>query len=177
MGGFFKTILLPALVVSVLSSQQSSGAETGVDLWLTDPTGTARFEKQQSAPVFGHVADGKPVIAIDSSKTRQEIDGFGASLTGGSALHIVRMKASARTALLNELFGTDGTQIGISYLRVSIGASDLNERVYSYDDLPPGRTDPEMARFSLAPDQRDVIPVLKEILQIAPDVKIMVNPT
>ena len=59
---------------------------------------------------------------------------------------------------------------------MSIGASDLNERVFSYDDLPPGQVDPELNRFSLAPDRADVIPVLKEILKIAPDIKIMGSP-
>jgi len=33
----------------------------------------------------------------------------------------------------------------VSYLRVSIGSSDMNERVYSYDDVPAGETDAEMA--------------------------------
>src|SRR5205807_6574703 len=79
-------------------------------------------------------------------------------------------------APLKELFGTEGRGLGVSYLRVSIGASDLNRRVFSYDDLPPGRVDPELKGFSLAPDRADVIPVLKEVLKIAPDLKIMGSP-
>ena len=106
----------------------------------------------------------------------QTLDGFGFTLTGGSAMHIVRMDAASRDALLQELFASDGANIGVSYLRVSIGASDLNEHVFSYNDLPPGQVDPEMTRFSLDPDRADVIPVLKEILKIAPDTKIMGSP-
>src|SRR5262249_7524376 len=117
-----------------------------------------------------------PTIEIDQRKTYQAIDGFGYTLTGGSAGHIVRMDSRSRGALLKELFATDGTSLGVSYLRVSIGASDLNRRDFSYDDLPPVRDDPELARFSLAPDLEDVIPVLKEILRIAPDLKIMGSP-
>ncbi len=56
----------------------------------------------------------------------------------------------------------------MSYLRVSIGSSDMNDHVYSYDDVAPGEADPTLARFSLAPDKVDVIPVLKEILAIDP---------
>ncbi len=78
------------------------------------------------------------------------------------------MDAASRDALLKNLFATEGTSIGVSYLRVSIGASDLNERVFSYDDLPPGQVDHDMARFSLAPDRADVIPVLKEISEDRP---------
>jgi glucosylceramidase len=59
---------------------------------------------------------------------------------------------------------------------VSIGASDMNERVFSYDDLPQGETDVDMAKFDLGPDRADVIPVLKEILAIAPGIKILGSP-
>jgi glucosylceramidase len=88
----------------------------------------------------------------------------------------MRMGAAQRKALLKDLFTTGGDGIGVSYLRVSIGASDMNERVYSYDDLPAGETDAEMAKFSLGPDRADVIPVLKEILSIRPEVKILGSP-
>ena len=88
----------------------------------------------------------------------------------------MRMGAAQRSALLKELFTSGGDGIGVSYLRVSIGASDMNERVYSYDDLPSGETDPELAKFSLEPDRADVIPVLKEILAIRPGIKILGSP-
>jgi glucosylceramidase len=86
------------------------------------------------------------------------------------------MEPAARAALLRELFAADGTNIGTSYLRLSIGASDLNARVFSYDDLPPGETDPELKQFDLGPDRHDVIPVLKEILALNPDLKILGSP-
>src|SRR5262249_23163248 len=47
---------------------------------------------------------------------------------------------------------------------------------YSYDDLPAGQTDPEMAKFSLGPDLKDVIPVMKQILAINPQIKILASP-
>ena len=77
-----------------------------------------------------------PVINVDDKQTYQSVDGFGFALTGGSAMHIIRMNAESRAKLLHELFATDGDNIGVSYLRVSIGSSDLNEHVFSYDDLP-----------------------------------------
>jgi glucosylceramidase len=61
-------------------------------------------------------------------------------------------------------------------LRVSIGASDLNDHVYSYDDLPPGETDPDIQKFTLDPDRAEVIPILKQILSINPDIKILGSP-
>jgi glucosylceramidase len=153
-----------------------SNVHAQVDLWLTDPGGSARFEKQKTGLIFGAAENKNPTIEIDRKKTYQSIDGFGYTLTGGSAGHIVRMDAVSRADLLKELFATDGTSIGVSYLRVSIGASDLDERVTSYDDLPPGQVDPDLERFSLASDRAGLIPVLKEILKIAPDIKIMGSP-
>ncbi len=86
------------------------------------------------------------------------------------------MAPEARQAILKELFATDGNNIGVSYLRLSIGASDLDATVFSYDDLPAGQTDPTLAKFSLAPDQAHLIPVLKEILAINPNIKILGSP-
>jgi len=79
-------------------------------------------------------------------------------------------------ALLQELFGADGKDIGISHLRISIGSSDLNDHVYSYDDMPVGQRDPELAKFNLYPDRVEGIPILKQILAINPKIGILASP-
>ncbi len=117
-----------------------------------------------------------PVITIDTTVTYQEMDGFGFTLTGGSAMHISRMDEPHQQKLLQELFGLSKNDIGISYLRLSIGASDLNEAPYSYNDLPKGETDTALERFSLAEDTLYVIPILQKILKINPDIKLMGSP-
>ena len=86
------------------------------------------------------------------------------------------MDASSRSSLLNELFGDAANSIGVSYLRVSIGASDLNNSVFSYDDRPTGQTDNSLLNFSLSQDTLDLIPVLKQILAINPNIKILGSP-
>lgn len=146
-------------------------------LWLTTADRSALFEKQKQPYKFVAGTDPQqPTIEIFDKQTLQDIDGFGFALTWGSAQHLYHMEPATRKALLKELFGTKGNSIGISYLRVSIGASDLNEYVYSYDDLPAGETDPELKKFSLKDDEKYVIPVLKQILAIRPDVKIFGSP-
>ena len=152
-----------------------ASAQNKLQVWLSDPAKTIHFQ-EQTAQSFSAAKSSKPAISINAKKKFQEIDGFGFALTGGSAQHIVRMSAAARAALLKELFDTTGNNIGISYLRISIGASDLNEKVFSYNDLPAGETDPELKKFDLGPDKEDVIPVLKEILAINPHIKIMGSP-
>lgn len=59
---------------------------------------------------------------------------------------------------------------------MTIGASDLNSFVFSYNDLPEGETDFSLERFDLRQDKLDVIPVMKEILAISPDIKILASP-
>jgi glucosylceramidase len=77
---------------------------------------------------------------------------------------------------LKELFLTDDNGIGVSYLRVSIGASDLDDHVFSYCDLSPGQSDPQLKNFTLKEDEENLIPVLKEILALNPEMKIMGSP-
>lgn len=148
----------------------------GVAVWLTTGDKTALFQQQPGRLKFGTPNNTNPTIEVDETQKFQPIDGFGYCLTGGSAELLHQMGAAERAKLLRELFGTDGNNIGVSYLRLSIGASDLDAKVFSYDDLPEGQTDPELAKFSLAPDQPHLIPILKEILAINPSIKILGSP-
>ncbi|MGC1651351.1 MAG: glycoside hydrolase family 30 beta sandwich domain-containing protein [Candidatus Sulfotelmatobacter sp.] len=163
-----------ALLFSSLSLNAQQEREAR--MWLTTPDRTALVAPQAAALHFSPKAGQLPVLTVDDAQHFQSIDGFGFALTGGSAQLLMRMGAAQRAALLKELFTTGDNGIGVSYLRVSIGSSDMNERVFSYDDLSPGETDVEMAKFDLGPDRADVIPVLKEILAIRPEIKILGSP-
>lgn len=153
-----------------------NNTDSDVIAWMTSPQRNVLFQKQNLALNFVSSTNTDPAIVVDTTQTFQTIDGFGNCLTGGSAMVLNKMTQESRTALLRELFATDGNNIGISYLRVSIGASDLDDRVFSYNDLPAGETDPGMLRFSLDPDRINLIPVLKEILAINPGIKILGSP-
>jgi len=166
--------LFCGLLISCLSSNAQQEREAR--LWLTTPDRAAVVALQATSLHFSSETVQSPVLTVDDAQHFQTIDGFGFALTGGSAQLLMRMGAAQRTTLLKKLFTTGDDGIGVSYLRVSIGASDMNERVYSYDDLPAGETDAEMAKFSLGPDRADVIPVLKEILAIRPGIKILGSP-
>jgi glucosylceramidase len=167
---------IPALIAIAAFLFDPLALHAQVELWLTSPEEAARFEKQNVNLSFTDAAQTQSTIEVDENQTYQTIDGFGFCLTGGSASHLKQMSPGARTALLTELFSTEGTNIGASYLRLTIGASDLNERVYSYDDLPPAQTDPDLTKFSIAPDRQEVLPVLKEILAINPKLGLMASP-
>ncbi|GAA4209219.1 glucosylceramidase [Pedobacter jeongneungensis] len=166
--------LLAACIITC--SSFSAIAQNQADVWLTRADRSVLFTKQATGLSFSAAKNDYPTIVVNEKETFQSIDGFGYALTGGSAQHIIKMSAPARAALLKELFATDGNNIGVSYIRLSIGASDLNEKVFSYNDLPEGQTDLAQSKFDLGPDKMDVIPVMKEILAINPKLKIMGSP-
>jgi len=153
-----------------------SSNETDVNFWLTRADKSVRFERQNASLQFSSTSNGNPTISVDTTQTYQKMDGFGFALTGGSAYLINNLPDDQRSELLHELFGTDSTQIGVSYLRVSIGSSDLNRRPFSYNDLGEGQTDPDLSEFDLGPDKFTVLPVLQQILEINPDIKILGSP-
>lgn len=147
-----------------------------VDFWLTKADQSVKLQKQSGILAFRDSYNNYPNIEVTDSQTFQTVDGFGFSLTGGSAKVINSLNSDKKQALLQELFGTSNSSISISYLRISIGASDLDESVFSYNDLPVGQTDLNLTQFSLAPDMVNLIPLLKEILAINPTIKIMGSP-
>ena len=144
--------------------------------WHTKPDQSELLHKYTVEVKHRNYNTEYPVIKIDTSQKFQTIDGFGYTLTGGSAFLINQMNSAAQSSLLKELFGHQESSIGISYLRISIGASDLSKTVFSYDDLPKGQIDTSLLNFSLSQDTLDLIPLLKKILAINPKLKIMGTP-
>lgn len=163
------------LLISVGAVAQQNSGRT-IEAWVTKPDRSMLFEKQTETITFSNDTRGGIPIVIDEQHTMQSVDGFGFSLTGGSAELMIKMDKAERTKLLKDLFSTEGNAIGVSYIRLTIGASDLNSFVFSYNDLPEGETDFTLSKFDLAQDKNDVIPVMKEILAINPDIKIMASP-
>ena len=171
----FLFVLLAVLIASCTKKIDiSTTQKSEVEYWLTKSDQSVLLQKQPKSLVFATEINTFPTIDVDESQTFQTIDGFGFTLTGGSAYVINRMNSAEKAALLKELFSTNET--AISYLRISIGASDLNETTFTYDDMPQGQTDVDLTHFSLNPDKQDVIPLLKEILSINPKIKILATP-
>ncbi len=143
--------------------------------WLTDPKVGVLFQKQVEPSSGSGLATAQINLYPDS--TFQSMDGFGFTLSQGSASHLLAMSDSARKSVLQELFGTGEKDIRISYLRLSVAASDLNAFPFSYNDLKdPLATDPLLSQFSLSYDTLDVLPILKQILAVNPQIKLMASP-
>lgn len=146
-----------------------------VDFWLTKGNQSVLLAKQSGTLGFGTTANGYANIEVNVAQKYQTIDGFGYTLTGGSVDVINQLNAAKRTALLQELFGNGENSIGVSYIRISIGASDLNATPFTYNDLAAGETDLNLEKFSLEKD-KNLIGMLKEIVAINPKILILATP-
>lgn len=132
--------------------------------------------EEQSAIVFGAVRSPELTITVNDRVQYQTIDGFGASLTDSSAwLLWNKLTAPQRNEALEKLFSPD-KGIGLSMLRQPMGASDFALEDYSYDDVPAGESDPELHKFSIDRDQKYIVPILKEVLALNPEVKVIASP-
>ena len=179
--------LFPILLLSAVLSCKDHGssdnntdpstADGRVTVWVTTGNQSRLLARDTTLSLGPKRTDNQGVtLTVDRAGTLQEMEGFGAALTESSAyLMHTRLNASQRKELLQELFDRE-KGIGISYLRITMGASDFSLEDFTYCDRPAGETDPELLHFSIAKDQRHLIPVLKEILEISPRIRIMATP-
>ena len=175
-----KKTLLSGIALSVAVAAMLTGCGTAKEtksiagLWVTMPDKSALLQEQ---PVSSSNQSKNNIqLTINTDKTYQEMDGFGYTLSGGSALHISKMSAPARAKFLQEIYGTGKNDLGASYIRISVGASDLDEKIFSYNDLPTGQTDVNIEKFDLGYDKQYLIPVLQDIIKINPSIKILASP-
>ncbi len=175
----FKLILLVLALCSCSSCEKTipdngNGEEPelpkgDVTIYVTTNNRSQDFKKQ--AADFSSKSNMSPTtIKLNPAERFQTMDGFGAAITGSTAFNLMKMTKENRTKFLKETFSpTEG--MGQSYVRISIGCSDFSLSEYSLCDTPG------IENFGLTSEETDyVIPVLKEILAINPDLKIMGSP-
>jgi O-glycosyl hydrolase len=127
--------------------------------------------------LFSGVDPGGPIIHVNEDARFQPIKGFGGAMTDSAAWLIYeKLSPATRAGLMAALFGTGG--IDLNFIRVPMGASDFTSRrrPYSYDDMPPGRADPDLKHFSIRHDTRYVIPALEQALSLDPRMFVLANP-
>ena len=172
---FFATMMTTSLMAQ-LNINETFESRKKVEVFFSSSNGQNLLESKLKSPSDVPFNKQYPVIQVDTTRVFQSIEGFGFTLTEASAFLINRMPQAPREKLLRELFGNGADAVSISYLRIGMGATDLSTKVYSYDDLLPGETDPQLRKFSLAQDTVDLIPLLKRILTINPKIRIMATP-
>jgi glucosylceramidase len=149
--------------------------ETPVEVWLSTADRRLLLARQPNV-VPEAVGPATAEVVVDLGQHYQTMSGFGAALTDSSAwLLYNRMGSRQREALLRELFGPP-PGLNFKLLRLSIGASDFSLHHYTLDDMPAGQVDPQLEHFNLAAAQPAVVPVVRELLAIDPQLRIIASP-
>ena len=114
---------------------------------------------------------GGACIAKASERATTGFLGFGVAITGASCYNLARMQKDERRALIEEIYGKGGNALSVA--RLTIGSSDYSAELYTYDDVPG---DEELKYFSVARDEEYIIPMIKEILEVNPDLYLFASP-
>jgi O-glycosyl hydrolase len=171
---FFHSCVVLVSILLALGADMAR-AQT-VSVWLTTHD-QSKLLQQQASVTFAAGNGGTNCVLVDETQLYQQVEGFGAAFTDttGYILNQVATPSARTNAMLN-LFTRTGGGIGLSFMRIPMGASDLARYHYSYDDLPAGQTDTNLALFSIAHDQADIIPLIQQARQLNPQLKLMANP-
>ncbi len=109
--------------------------------------------------------------SIEKKTAVTDFWGFGVAITGSSCYLLNQMKKDECTALLKRIYSKEGLELSVG--RLTIGASDYSAELYSYDDVPG---DTALEHFSIARDETYIIPMIKKILKINPDLYLYASP-
>lgn len=156
---------------SDVNAGQTPPLDETKDVTLYTTTSTRTFDLTKSTLSFGQGSNMSPTTITLTPEVRyQEIDGFGAAITGSTSYNLMQMTAEDRHKFLTETFSeTEG--FGFSYVRIAIGCSDFSFSEFTCCD------EKGLEHFALPmEDIKYVIPVLKEILAIQPTLKIIAAP-
>ncbi|MCA9259917.1 MAG: ASPIC/UnbV domain-containing protein, partial [Planctomycetales bacterium] len=148
-----------------------------VDIWVTSRDRSQLLSQQADVVFLPGRGQGGSQITVAPTTEYQTMVGFGAALTDSSAwLMQHALDDAQRDDLLRRFFSpTEG--IGISYLRVPMGASDFTASgFYTYNDAPTGGTDVDQSQFSIAHDLDYIVPQLKAALGLNPQLQLMATP-
>ncbi|WP_291527933.1 glycoside hydrolase family 30 protein [Bacteroides sp. UBA939] len=173
----FKLSLLVGYCLSVASIACGSSSEfqgedatekKRADVYITTADRQQNFN--HTTQKLSRKPGNESVITVNRAVRYQEMDGFGAAVTGSTCYNLMQMLPADRARFLKETF-SDKDGLGFSYIRISIGCSDFSLSEYTCCDTKG------IENFALQAEETEyVIPVLKDILAINPAIKIMGSP-
>ncbi|MDF6040932.1 discoidin domain-containing protein [Streptomyces sp. JH14] len=145
-------------------------------VWVTT-TDRSELLHRRAPVTFRPGASDRTTITVDPTRTYQRMDGFGAALTDSSARVLSALAPAARNDAMQQLFDPD-RGIGVSFLRQPVGSSDFTAtpQHYTYDDVPAGQTDYELKHFSIAHDEKQILPLLRQAKHLNPSLTVMATP-
>ena len=176
-----------ALVAGVLVARPREGSTrlppprprapgaTSAHVWITTANGADKLSDLGTVD-FSTAPSTAPTVVVDPTLTYQTMQGFGGAITDSSATVLYTLPAAQRAQVMASLFSPT-TGDGLDYLRQPIGGSDMVATApYTYDDLPAGQTDYGLQHFSIAHDQAQILPLLREAKALNPRLQIIASP-
>jgi glucosylceramidase len=169
--------------IAVASGYTSSGVVQGTYL-VAGPSvnvvmsthDQAQLMAAQAPTLFTDTTAGTNNIVIDEGQSYQTVEGFGAAFTDSAAYLLEQVEPLASQAgTLSDLFTRTGNGIGLSFMRVPIGATDIARSLYSFDDNS-GQADPTLANFSIAHDEAYILPLIVKAKALNPEMKLLASP-
>jgi len=171
--------------IAVVQGYSASAVATGtymlplatgsVGVVLSTHDQTQLMATQTSLSFINNTGDASTnTIVVDPTQQYQTMEGFGAAFTDSAAYLLYQVVPSGQLqGTMSDLFTRNGDGIGLSFMRIPMGASDIARSVYSFDD---GSTDLNLANFSIAHDQAYVLPIAQQAKTLNPQMKLMANP-
>lgn len=142
----------------------------GTVTWISS-TSEQPWQRMPELPLGQGSPDAPPQVRVVPGKTYQMIDGFGGCFNELGWVALGKATAQDRRQVLDALFGDEGCAFTLA--RLPVGASDFALDGYSLDDTAG---DLELKNFSIARDERDLIPFVKAALAVRPGLRCWASP-
>src|ERR1700722_1656559 len=147
--------------LSATAAAAPAPSAAAAHVWITTADGTDKLSDLGTVD-FSTAPSTAPTVVVDPPLTYQTMQGFGGAITDSSASVLYTLPAAQRAQVMASLF-SPVTGDGLDYLRQPVGGSDMVATApYTYDDLAAGQTDYNMRHFSVAHDQAQILPLLRE---------------
>ncbi|HEY4393056.1 MAG TPA: glycoside hydrolase family 30 beta sandwich domain-containing protein [Polyangia bacterium] len=112
-------------------------------------------------------------VTVDDATTAQTWEGFGGAFNERGWSYLSMLSDAERQRALALLYGADGARFAFG--RIPIGASDYAMDRYTDDEVASG-TDEALASFSIDRDLMYLVPYVKAVLAVRPNVRLWASP-
>jgi glucosylceramidase len=138
--------------------------------------GVKRMMQPVQGLIWQKIAEGTQTntVQIDTSRTFQEILGFGGAFTEAAAIQFKKLPKNKQKEVLDLYFNKDSGS-GYTVGRIPMGSCDFSVSSYSYAEVA---NDTLMTHFdrSVSHDQEAIIPFILRALEVNQDLKLFLSP-
>ncbi|HLK93538.1 MAG TPA: glycoside hydrolase family 30 beta sandwich domain-containing protein [Polyangia bacterium] len=127
----------------------------------------------QTGGALTAVAGGDVDVTVDDTASAQVWEGFGGAFNELGWTYLSLLSPADRAAALDLLYGADGARFVFG--RIPIGASDYAVDRYTDDEVAAG-TDEQLAGFSIDRDLTRLVPYVKAVQAVKPNVRLWASP-